>query len=162
MKRLSDDIIHFFQKQGFVVVSTIDRNGYAHSSCKGIVKINRIGRIYLLDLYRGKTYENLRQNPRISITAVDEHRFRGYCLKGKAKIIKRDKLKPQIIKAWEDKINSRITQRIIKSIHSEKGHPRHPEVLLPKPEYMIVVEVGEVIDLIPHHLGGGKDGSKGR
>lgn len=152
MKRLSDDIVQFFQKQGFVIVSTVDGNGYAHSSCKGIVKINRNGRIYLLDLYKERTYENLRQNPHISITAVDEHRFRGYCLKGKAKIIKRAKLKSQIIEAWEDKITSRITQRIIKSIRGEKGHPRHPEVLLPKPEYMIVMEVEEVIDLTPNHL----------
>lgn len=152
MKRLSDDINRFLQKQGFVIVSTIGRDGYAHSSCKGIVKINRNGQIYLLDLYMGKTYENIMQNPHISITAVDEHRFRGYCLKGKAKIIKRDKLKPQIIKAWEDKITSRITQRIIKSIRGEKGHSRHPEVLLPKPEYMIVMEVEKVIDLTPHHI----------
>jgi len=152
MKMLTDDIIQFFQKQGFVIVSTVEGNGYAHSSCKGIVKINRNDQIYLLDLYMGKTYENIMQNPHISITAVDEHRFRGYCLKGKAKIIKRDKLKPQIIKAWEDKITSRITQRIIKSIRGEKGHSRHPEVLLPKPEYMIVMEVEKVIDLTPHHL----------
>lgn len=30
--------------------------------------------------------------------------------------------------------------------------PQHPEALLPKPEYMIVMEVEEIIDLTPKHL----------
>jgi hypothetical protein len=88
----------------------------------------------------------------LSISAVDEHRFRGYCLKGKARIVKEQECSPEIIKAWEDRITARITQRLLKNIHEEKGHPRHPEVLLPKPKYLIVMEIEEIIDLTPHHL----------
>ena len=152
MKRLNDDIIQFFHNQGCVIVSTIDQDGFPHSACKGIVKINHDGRIYLLDLYLAKTYENLKRNPRISITAIDEHKFIGYCLKGKAEIIPDGKLKSDIIKSWENRITSRLTRRLLKNIREEKGHPRHPEILLPKPEYMIVMEVEEIIDLTPHHL----------
>jgi predicted pyridoxine 5'-phosphate oxidase superfamily flavin-nucleotide-binding protein len=152
MKKLSDEIMHFFQNQGYVVVSTIDKGGSVHNACKGIVKINRNGSVYLLDLYKARTYENLRQNPYISITAVDEHKFMGYCLKGKALILPEEKVHSRIIKAWEDRIISRLTHRLLKNIHEEKGHPRHPEVLLPKPEYMIAMEVEEIVDLTPHHL----------
>lgn len=152
MKRLTDEIIQFFQNQGFTIVSTLDRKGSLHNSCKGIVEINKSGEVYLLDLYKGETYENLKRNANISITAVDEHRFKGYCLKGKAKIIPRGKFSSRILKAWEDRITGRITQRLIKNLHEEKGHPRHPEILLPKPEYMIVMEVKEIIDLTPQHL----------
>lgn len=152
MKRLNDEIIHFLQNQGCVVVSSIDKNGFLHSACKGIVKINRGGLIYLLDLYMGKTYANLRHNPHISITAIEEHKFSGYCLKGRAEILPEEKLRPQIIRAWEDKITSRLTRRLLKNIREEKGHPRHPEVLLPKPKYMIVMQVEEIVDLTPHHL----------
>lgn len=152
MKLITDDIIRFFQRQHFTTISTIDADGNPHSSCKGIVSIDGNGQVYLLDLYRGRTYDNLKQNPHISVTYVDEHKFRGYSLKGKAKIIQKDKLKPQTIKAWEDKIASRITQRVLKNIRGERGHSRHPEALLPKPEYLIVVKVEEVVDLTPHHL----------
>lgn len=152
MKRLNAEIIRFFQSQGFIIVSTIDRKGLLHNSCKDIVQINAEGRIYIFDLYRGRTYENLQQDPRISITAVDEHKFKGYCLKGEAKIIKIEELAPEIIRAWEDKITSRVSKRVLKNIRGEKGHPQHPEVLLPQPEYMIVVEAQEVVDLTPHHL----------
>jgi general stress protein 26 len=152
VKKLSEDIADFFQNQNFTVISTIDSRGCPHNSCKGIVKISRDGLIYLLDLYKKKTYENLRQNPCISVTAVDEHKFAGYCLKGKAKIITDKELEPQIIKAWEKRINNRITRRIIKNIQGEKGHPKHPEALFPKPEYLIVMQVEEIIDLTPQHI----------
>ncbi len=152
MKKLSDEIVQFFCSQGFAVVATIDRNGFPHISCKGIVEINRNGHIYLLDLYRAETYENLKSNSNISITAIDEHKFVGYCLKGRAEIVPQEKLKSHVIKAWENKITSRLTRRLLKNIREEKGHTRHPEILLPRPEYMIAVEIDEIVDLTPHHL----------
>jgi len=152
MQKLTDEIIHFFQNQNFTIISTLDKKGSLHNACKGIIEIKKSGKIYLLDLYKGRTYENLKRDANISITAVDEHRFKGYCLKGKAKIIQGDKINSLIIKAWEAKIASRLTQRLLKNIHEERGHPRHPEILLPKPQYMIVMGVGEIIDLTPQHL----------
>ena len=149
---LTDEVIQFFQKQNFTVISTIGRDGRLHNSCKGIVKINKNGRIYLLDLYKAKTYENLKRNSHIAVTGVDEHRFKGFCLKGKAKILKGDKLNSKIIAAWEKRLNNRITQRVLKNIKGEKGHHRHPEAMLPKPEYLIVMNVEKVVDLTPHHL----------
>jgi len=152
MKKLNDEIVGFFQNQGYVIVSTIDEKGFAHSACKGIIKINHNGKIYLLDLYRGETFENLNRNPRISITAVDEHKFIGYCLKGRAQVVTEAKLHSDIIKAWEDKITGRLTRRLLKNIREEKGHARHPEILLPQPQYLIAMEVEEIVDLTPHHL----------
>lgn len=152
MKRLNKEISQFFKKQSFTIVTTIGKGGIPHNSCKGIVEIGKGGKVYLLDLYKQKTYENLKRNPRMSVTAVDEHRFRGYCLKGKAKLIPRKKLTPKDIAAWEEKITDRITRRMIKNIHEEKGHPRHPEALFPKPAYMIVMQIEEIVDLTPHHL----------
>jgi hypothetical protein len=152
MQKLTDDIIHFFQNQNFTIISTLDKKGSLHNACKGIIEIKKSGKIYLLDLYKGKTYENLKRNRNISITTVDEHKFKGYCLKGKAKIISADRLNSQVIAAWEAKIASRLTQRLLKNIHEEKGHPRHPEILLPKPQYMIAMKVEKIIDLTPQHL----------
>lgn len=152
MKSLSEEIVHFLHNQGVVIVSTVDKNGSLHSACKGIVNINNKGKVYLLDLYKAQTYENLMRSPRISLTAVDEHKFIGYCLKGRAKLIKREEVKNEIVASWEEKIVSRISRRILKNLREERGHPKHPEALLPKPQYMIVVDVEEIIDLTPHHL----------
>lgn len=152
MNKLPDNVIDFFHKQSFVIVSSLDADGSIHASCKDIVKISQDGRIYLFDLYQGRTLENLKRNPTITITAVDEHKFQGFCLKGRAKIVKSNKLKTLIMRAWEKKITQRIARRLIKNIGGEQGHPRHPEARLPKPERLIVMEAERVIDLTPAHL----------
>lgn len=147
MIRLPKEVVDFFQGQGFVIVSTIDSQGFPHNSCKGIVDIDKNSRVYLIDLYRAKTYRNLKRNSRISITAVNEHRFKGYCLKGRAAFVPLEKLGNKIIKAWEERLTSRIAKRLIKNLREEKGHPHHPEALFPKPEYLIAVEIKEIINL---------------
>jgi uncharacterized pyridoxamine 5'-phosphate oxidase family protein len=152
MKRMKDEIVRFLRKQNFFVVATVGPDGIPHTSCKGIVKVSRNGQVYLLDLYTGTTYRNLQTNPRISLTAVDEHRFKGYCLKGKARIASRNEFTPSILKAWQDRITGRITHRLIKNIKGERGHPQHPEARLPKPEYLVVMDVEEVVDLTPQHI----------
>lgn len=149
---IDSDIVKFFQNQRFTIISTIDKKGYPHNSCKGIVEINKSGRVYLMDLYKARTYENLRDNPVISITAVDEHKFIGYCVKGKAKIIPKDKVNKRVLKLWESNITSRISHRLLKNLAGEKGHVTHPEALLPKPTYLIEVIIDEIIDLIPGHI----------
>ncbi|MBM3249666.1 MAG: pyridoxamine 5'-phosphate oxidase family protein [Candidatus Omnitrophica bacterium] len=152
MKKIPENILRFFQNQGFVIVSTIDKSGLVHSACKGIVKIEGTGRIYLLDLYRARTYINLKNNPAISVTAVDEHKFSGWCLKGRAKILNAGEVSGELIREWEAKISGRIAYRLLKNIREEKGHPRHPESQLPKPQYMILMEAEEIVDLTPQHL----------
>ena len=156
MKKLNDEIVNFLSKQGYVIISTIGQNGYPNNSCKDIVEIDKDGRIYLLDLFRGRTQENLKLNPNVSITAIDEHRFVGYSLEGKAHIVAKDEKRPHLLKAWEDKITDRLSRRLIKNLHGEKGHSKHPEAMLPKPEYMIAVNVEEIVDLTPRKI---KEGS---
>ena len=152
MVKLPEEVIKFFHSQPFTIVSTIDPDGTPHNSCKGIVKIDDDGTIYLLDLYTGKTRENLERNPVISISAVDEHKFKGYCLKGSGKIIEESGLRSHIVKAWEQKITARITHRLIKNLKGEPGHERHPEAQLPKPKYLIAMTVTDIVDLTPPPL----------
>lgn len=152
MKKIPDEVKFFLENQGFSIVTTIDKDGTPHNSCKGIIKISPAGVIYLLDVYFRQTHDNLKRNPKMSITVVDEHKFKGYCLKGMARILEGKKISPQILKAWEDKLASRITHRLLKNMREEKGHPKHPEALLPRPEYIIAMKVEEIIDLTPHQL----------
>lgn len=152
MNQLSREAIAFFLQQHFVIVTTIDKQGRPHNSCKGIVDITLDGKVYLLDLYMKGTFNNLKAKPDISVTAVDEHEFRGYSLKGRGSIVKREDLPPKIISKWDEKLTQRISNRIIKNIRNGKAQKQHPEALLPKPAYMVLVKVEEVIDLTPQHI----------
>ena len=153
MQKLPREIIRFFEKQGFVIISTIGEDGSINASAKGIVGIEERGKVYLLDLYKKKTFNNLKKNSNVSITAVDEQAFEGYTLKGHAKIIVKNRFEEHIIKAWQDRIVRRVTNRILKNVKGEKritGH--HPEARMPQPKYLIEVDIEEIVDLTPQAL----------
>lgn len=152
MVKLSSDIVSLFEKQGFVVISTLDPRGTIHCAAKGIVGIEKRGVVYLMDLFRKNTFANLTRNPTVSITSVDEHQFKGYTLKGKAKIVEREKIEDHLIKAWEEKVVQRVSSRLIKNLREDKKTAHHPESLLPHPQYLIEVDVDEIVDLTPSHL----------
>ncbi|MFH1771754.1 MAG: pyridoxamine 5'-phosphate oxidase family protein [Candidatus Omnitrophota bacterium] len=151
MDELSGDVINLLKKQSFVIVSTMEANGRIHASAKGIADIKK-GKVYLIDLYNARTFENLRLNPTITITAVDEHQFCGYVLKGKASIIKEEDIDKGIIKNWEEKVINRISKRIIKNLKQDRSSQLHPESRFGRPKYLIEVSVEEVVDLTPSHL----------
>ena len=152
MKQIQAEIINFLQTQGFVILSSIDKNGFPHSSCKAIVRIDPAGTIYLIDVYHGVTCENIKRNPLVSINAVDEHKFTGYCLKGKARIIPNDNISQEMIKKWEDNITLRLAKRLLRNLAGDKGHGHHPEASLPQPKHLIALEVEQIVDLALHHL----------
>lgn len=150
--KLSQDIMSFFQEQGFVIISTLDSKGNIHCSAKGIAGIEQGGKVYLIDLYKANTFNNLQKNSTASIIAVDEHQFIGYTLKGKAKIVERAKIEKHIMKSWEDKVIQRISKRVITDVKADRKIDHHPEAKFPHPQYLIEVDVEEVIDLAPGHL----------
>ena len=146
MEKIPEDAVSLFGRQSFAIVSTIDEGGWPHNSCKGVLKVEK-GRVYLVDLYVSETYRNLGRDPRMSVTVVDEAWFKGYCLKGKGRIVKREDLSPEIREACAKKRIGRIADRMIKNLHQEPGHPARPEVSFPEPKYLIVLEVEKVVDL---------------
>jgi len=153
MKQVPKEIINFLYNQGFVIIASVDKDGFPHTSCKAIVKTDADWTIYLIDVYHGETRENIKRNPLISISAVDEYKFTGYCLKGKAKIMPNDGLSQEIIKKWEDNITSRLAKRLLVNLSKDKSHKHHPEASLPSPKHLIAVEVEQIVDLSPRHLG---------
>ncbi|MFA6357824.1 MAG: pyridoxamine 5'-phosphate oxidase family protein [Candidatus Omnitrophota bacterium] len=152
MKQISPELISFLHLQSFVIVTSIDKGGFPHSSCKAIAKIDSVGLIYLIDVYRGLTGENIKRNPLAGISVVDEHKFIGYCFKGKARILPDDNISQEMIKKWEDNITSRLAKRLLVNLSADKTLRHHPEASLPKPQQLIVFEVEDVVDLAPRHL----------
>jgi len=147
--KLNQTVISFFKEQGFVITSTLDSSGAIHVSCKGIVDIKEDGKCYILDLYHGRTYRNLKANPVLSITSVDEHNYKGFTLKGRAEIVNVDKLKGSILKKWEKKLSGRVSKRLVKNIRDNRRHLRHPEAGFPSPKYLILMKIKEVVNLAP-------------
>jgi uncharacterized pyridoxamine 5'-phosphate oxidase family protein len=150
--RIDQEIINFFEKQDSVIISTIDPAGCIHCSIKGIVEAQADSKIFLVDLYLYRTFQNLKKNPTVSITAVDEHLFKGYTLQGVAEIVPRDKINEEIFEAWERRVIGRISKRVTKSVKTGLKSSKHHEAHLPvHPKYLISVTVNNIIDLRPPH-----------
>ena len=146
---LTGHIVDLMKKQGFVIVSTLDEKNNIHCSAKGIVGIEAEGKVYLIDLYRARTYKNLLRNPVMSLTFVNERKFAGYTLQGKASIVEKDDIADHIIKEWEEKVIQRISQRLINNLQKGQEVNAHPEAAFPHPKYLIEVDIENIVDLAP-------------
>lgn len=150
MKQLPEEIIKFFKKKGIVNVTTINENGQIHCAVKSIVGIEKEGMIFVIDLFHNRTFNNIKRNPTITITAVDEDKFIGYSIQGKAKIVLRQDIHDSIVEKWEKTVIKRISDRVIKSLQTEKKTQRHHEAELPhEPQYVIEIDTESIVDLAP-------------
>lgn len=153
MRRLPEDVSSFLKSQGFVIVSTITPDGRIHCAAKGVVGVEEDGRVFVFDLYHGCTYANLQKNPAVSITAVNEERFKGWTLQGTAKIVDRDEIDGEHIAKWERQVIRRISDRLIKRVRQEKEGNAVFEAHLPEaPKYLIEIDVTHIVDLVPPNL----------
>ncbi|MCG2712265.1 MAG: pyridoxamine 5'-phosphate oxidase family protein [Candidatus Omnitrophica bacterium] len=151
-KELPKEIVRLIKKQGFVIVSSLNEEGRIHSSAKGVVGIDESGRVFIIDLYQACTYNNLQKNPVVTVTFFDEHKFEGYALQGKAKIVKKKDIAASVMAEWEDKIIQRISKRMIKNLQAGNASSYHPEASFPHPKYLIEIDVEKIIDLAPEQL----------
>ena len=151
--KIPTELKHILDKEHYLIVSTLDKDGTIHTSAKGILEVDSKGKIFILDLYKGNTYKHIKNNPNVTLTTVDEHRFRGYSIEGKAKIKKEDSLPKNVLKDWHGRLAKRIAKRVIKHVKEEMPeHKTIPEAKFPLPKYLIEVSVNKIIDLAPHSL----------
>ena len=68
------------------------------------------------------------------------------------KIVEREKIRGSLIAEWEERVIHRISKRVIKHIQKEKKDSHHPETLFPPPQYLIEVNVENIVDLTPETI----------
>jgi general stress protein 26 len=150
MPDIDPRIKQLLDKQHFIIVSSLDERSAIHTSAKGILEVDPKGKIFVLDLYKGQTYENIGRNPHVTLTSVDEPGFRGFSIKGRAKIIKEDALPKNKLAIWHEKLAKRIARRVIRHVKEElPGREGIPEAGFPFPKYIIEVTVDAIVDLAP-------------
>ena len=148
--KINETIEHFLKDHTVAVISTLNKKGEIHSSVKEIVGFETRGKIFIMDLYQNITLENLKNNPTITLTLVDEAKFKGYAFVGKAKIIIKKDIKQSLIQGFEDKIVKRISKRLIEKVKSENSARVNFEAALPdQPKHLIEIDINRIIDLVP-------------
>ncbi len=146
MKRIPQAIVNFLETQNFVLVSTVSKQGVPNTVPKGIALVQPHGLIYVIDLYRGTTEQNLKNNKNITLCCLDERNYRGYQLKGTAKVSKITEAHEALMQRWGKKVSARITSRLIENLRREKK-THHHEAYFPTPKTIIEVTVNKIISL---------------
>lgn len=90
MPKISAEIKDFI-KNHLAYVATVDEKGAPNVVPKGDMAILDDNTVVFADLYSHQTRRNLTKNPHIAITVVNPAAYKGYQLKGKAKIIEHGK-----------------------------------------------------------------------
>ena len=153
MIEIPDSVKHLLDKQHVAIVSTLDDDGVIHTSAKGVVEVDPKGKVFVLDLYKARTFRNVEKNSNVTLTVIDEHRFKGYSLSGKAIIVEEKDIPKEKMNIWHEKLATRIARRVISHVKEERPHEESiPEASFPMPKYLIKVLVDKIIDLAPQRL----------
>lgn len=124
MARFSDEVKDFLKKY-LAFVATADEKGVPNVVPKGDIAILDDQYVVFADLYSHQTKKNLAKNPYIAISVVNPAGYKGYQIKGRAKIIERGER--------YDKLSSRLP---------EGGQLNHPQA-----KYAVMARVSKIIDI---------------
>ena len=132
-----EEALGILKAREFVAVATANKGGKPNSAPKLLLKID--GKIvYFIDYSIGKTVENLKVNPEISLSFINIDSLVGYRLNGKAEIIEKGKIYDECLKELGEKEIELSVERIVKGVQNGKSHK---EFELDIPERFLVYKV---------------------
>lgn len=131
----------------FVAVATADKEGKPNSSPKLLLKIDeRI--VYFIDYSIGKTFENLKVNPEVSLSFIDIDSLFGYKLNGKAEIIEKGRIYDECLKELREKEIKLSAERVIKGVRGSKLH-KDFELEIPERFLVYKIKIEEGCEITP-------------
>lgn len=137
-----------FKGVKFVTIATCDLYNNPNASPKYLLKVINKD-LYIVDYLMGKTWDNLKVNPKVSLSAIDTFALLGYRLNGIAEII------PEGSKAYEElkaelkkKALSSSVERILEAVRHGKKHQNF-EVNFPERVGIFRVNVKELTEIEP-------------
>jgi len=138
-------ITGLLQKKEFISVATSDLSGKPNAAPKFLLKLEN-NFIFLIDYTQGKTWENLKKNPRVSLSFMDTEDLTGYQINGTVKIIDKG---PAFDKIFNELLQKEIDlscRRIIEGVVHEKGHKSF-EVAMPDRVVIFKIEIEDIAEI---------------
>ena len=139
---ITENLKKFLLNKGFVSVGTSDLSGQPNAVPKYIVEIDN-GFIYLADYVIGKTFQNLKINPKISLSTIDIKTLEGLQINGEARIITKGPLYKKLLKAMAEQEVHHTAKRIVEEVRGEKKSDAF-EMQLPERVVMIKVKCKKI------------------
>jgi general stress protein 26 len=150
MKKREDLIPHnirrLLEKADFINVATCALSRQPSAAFKFILKIEG-NDIYLADFAKARTWRNVKQNPRASLSIIDNDILIDYQLNGKVEIIQEGSFFEKLDQELDKKEVTFATKRVIESVRRQKKYAA--EVPLAKKIVILKIAINEVRELGP-------------
>ncbi len=135
----------FLSKGKFVNVATCSNERMPNVAPKLIAKTEK-NIIYIIDYVIGKTYSNLKENPRVSLSFINERTLTGYQMNGSVDVIESGEEFNVFIEEFQ-KIKTDFTvERILLNVRTgEKATPL--DLSMPDKFAILKVKVIEIVEI---------------
>ena len=138
-------INELLENREFISVATCDFEGRPNAAPKFLLKLEN-NWIFLIDYVIGRTWQNIKINPRVSLSFVDTNTLMAYQINGPVEIIENGPVYEKMMQELELKEIDLATKRIIEGV--EKGHIHEGfEVSLPERVVILKVTMEEIVEI---------------
>ena len=144
---INKNIKSLIESREFISVASCDLEARPNAAPKFLLKVEA-SYIYLVDYIIGKTFRNLKLNPRVSLSFFDNNTLVGYQINGNVQIIDSG---PEYLAALNDLARKEIdlsTTRIIDGVIKGRSHQAY-EVAASKQFVILKVNVEEIVQMQP-------------
>jgi uncharacterized pyridoxamine 5'-phosphate oxidase family protein len=139
------DIGEILKNREFLAIATCDFNGKPNVAPKLLLKFNK-KLIYLVDHVMGASYNNLKLNPRVSISTMDLDSLTGYQINGSVEIVAGGLEYEEILEELTEKKIELSAERVIEAVGKNKKHENF-ELMLPDKFVIFKVGIEEVTEI---------------
>ena len=144
---INKNVITLLESREFISVATCDLESQPNAAPKLLLKVEA-GCIYLVDYIIGKTFRNLKINPRISLSFFDHNTLMGYQINGNVQIIDSGS---EYLDALNDLARKEVdlsTTRIIDGVIKGQAHQAY-EVAAFGQVVILKIKVDEIVQMHP-------------
>lgn len=145
MPKITENVRKLIEKRNFVSVGTATRDGQPNSAPKLFFRAKG-NFIYLIDHVIGPTVHNIKGNPLVSVSFMDQDALEGYRLNGTAKVIERGKGYDAMLKEWNERAIKLSADRVIEAVRTGKKRG-HYEVEISEKFAILKIKVNNVIKI---------------
>ncbi|MFA7677017.1 MAG: pyridoxamine 5'-phosphate oxidase family protein [Candidatus Omnitrophota bacterium] len=131
----------------FVDIASCDLNGQPNAAPKFLLKFEK-NLIYIVDCVMGRTWQNLKINPRVSLPVMDTETLVGYRINGDVEIISSGPGYNLLMDELSHKQVDLSVERVISGIHKEVIH-KDFELAFPKEPGIFKIIVKEIVEIGP-------------
>ena len=144
---INKSLEELIESREFISLATSDLNSRPNAAPKFLLKIEG-DCLYLVDYIIGRTFANLKINPRASLSFIDSNTLIGYQINGQVEIIDSGSEYKQMIKELQHKQIDLSIARVIEGVTKGKAHKSF-EVASPDQFVIFKVKMEEVVEMRP-------------